>query len=154
MIALQIALLAMVDAIGWRLRGTAWWAEATGTGATTARILGGLLVAGACWLLGLLDVAPAVWLAAALWLGATVPWWGSLDMSGPGDVARHSLAGLLRVLPAALLLWWIGGAWWPLLAAGALCGPVYWAAGTTDRAEPAWGAVRGAAIAGGLAWGG
>ena len=153
---ISLPLVAAVDAIAWRLRGADEAVRPLGN--TGARLLAAAMTATACWLFCGLALVNAVWLAAALFIGSTLPWWGSLDVSNARDVAMHSGTCLLRVLPAALLLWQIGGLWWPLLLAGALGGPVYLAARLlrggdfVPVAELAWGAVRGAAIAGGITW--
>ena len=149
---ISLPLVAAVDAIGWRLRGSDEFKAWHGRGATTSRLLTSATTAAGAWLF--CDLAPinAAWLAAALFVGCLLSWPATLDMSGWRDVLVHSTVCLGRVLPAALLLWWIGGLWWPLLVAGALGGPAYRLAGSTERGELAWGALRGAAIAGGITW--
>lgn len=139
----------------FRLRGSSRFQAVTGRGVTTARLLWATYLAGCAWLVDngsaaawsgglyltwlpgwgerpndwswsgpLLTLLPALLLA--LWLGAVGAWWGSLGVQTAGEVARHSARGLLWVAPAALLLFLAGlGAPWPLLAVGALCGPVY-----------------------------
>ena len=149
-----VLLCAAVGAAGFRLRGSALWSRITGRGAGTARVF--------AWALPLAVVSPLPWawvpaLAAALWLGSLAAWWGSLDMgrnegSFARDFALHALRGMVWVIPAALVLTAAGRLWWPLLAAGALCAPIYavawriWPVRATEAAECGFGACIGAAI--------
>lgn len=126
-------------AAGFRIRGDAAFARWTGRGATTARIVAWAIpVAASGWLLGL-EWPVAVALGVAAWVGCLAPWWGSLDLGRHEgtwfrDFCLHSARGVLWTLPMAGVVFlaqfsvWptVGaGLWWPLLAAGALCGPAY-----------------------------
>ena len=111
----------------------------------------------------------ALSLAVALFVGMCLAGWG--DEMDIGRVAGKRLSdalgmsgwGLVTVTPAILALFWFGYAWWPLLIAGILFGPIYalcwWigdvrglprvrllATGPTEWAEVAVGAVVGAAL--------
>lgn len=139
------SLFALLNGLGvgaalFRLRGSSSWQEWTGRGLTSIRLLwaGYLALAAyalddgtdADWMHGALVVA----LVLALWLGSIFGWWRSLDMgshegTAARDVVMHSLRGLVWTGPAALLVWLAGlAAPWPLILAGALCGPIYWTA--------------------------
>lgn len=137
----------------FRLRGSGSFWQATGRGATTARWLWAGYLALCAWLvddgtehdwsagvyLSLLEPEPWAWsrpmpvlvlaLATALWLGCVAGWWRSLGVRSAWEVAKHSARGVLWTGPAAMVLVLSGlGSPWPLLLAGALCGPIYLAA--------------------------
>lgn len=153
---ITVFIVALVDALGWRARGAD--AVVGRIGNTKARLGSSACTAAACWLFCGLEPVPAVWLWLALFAGSTLPWWDSLGVDTARRIAVHSGTCLLRVLPAAMLLCLISGGAYvsvlPLLLTGLLGGPAYRLAGSTERGEMAWGALRGASIAGGLAWAG
>jgi hypothetical protein len=150
MISGWVALLAGL----FRLRGSETWAAWTGMGATSIRLLWAGASALAAWTVGeAVGAGLALALAAALWLGCILPWWDSLGVRTAAEVARHSARGLVWTGPAAAVLALSGaGLAWPLLAVGALCGPVYLACRRLDAdyavqgAEWVWGAMIAAAL--------
>ena len=151
-------LAAIIGAAGFRLRGSVLWSQWTGRGIGTARLV--------CWAtpLPLLCLCVAPWLlapllAAGLYAGSVLPWWRSLslgrnavDGSWIGAAARHTARGLLWAAGPAAALWWMDGAWWLPLAAGALIVAPYemgWRVDPTRATaigEVGFGAMMGAAI--------
>lgn len=152
----------VLGAAGFWLRGSALFHRVTGCGATTARIV--------CWSLPLAALAwvmtplPLWWcaaLAAALWAGSLLGWWGSIDLGRHegewrADFIAHTARGLLWAAPAGLVLIFAGGMGWPLWIAGLLCGAAYevgwraYPARATEIGEGLFGAMIGAALAFGL----
>lgn len=155
---IAVLLGALLGGLGFRLRGWSGFERLTGRGATTARL--------ACWAIPMGAFAalalPIPWwggvlVALALWAGSVAPWWGSLDLGRmDGDwieeAALHALRGLVWVTPAMVAIALLSLPWWPLLAAGALCLPVYelaWRlrpALATEIGEVVFGAAIGAAL--------
>lgn len=121
------------------------------------RIPGGTLVAraagGAALCAGLV---PAAWAGGApLWLpaGAGVLFWCGMASGFPaGGMVPRSIAhvgaislrvgGALALVPA-MAAWWLGLVWWPLVAAAAAVGPVYWLATLWQPAAPWLGFNKG-----------
>lgn len=155
---------ATAGACGFRFRGSAAFREATGGGATMARIVVWGLPLGLLWVTA--SNAPLAWVVVmtlALWFGAIWGWWGDLGATTARDVALLSLRGVVWVLPAALVVLAQSGAVGAvllLLLAGLSCGLVYrigWrlagigGLGGSEVAEVIFGAVIGAALVGGSA---
>ena len=160
---MTVLLLALWSGFLWRVRGGAWTTLLRlPAGTTKARVGVALAMA-----LPLVAVQPAAALfAPALFLGMALAGWGdAMDIgrvagSRWGDAVAMSGWGVVAMLPAAVASGLLGGVAWPLLAAGALFGPIYalawwlpwlpdvprFAAGPTEWAEAACGAAIGAAL--------
>lgn len=148
----MLILGAIVGGAAFWLRGSAVFAEWTGRGATTARLMWGAALAlvavlgGLWWLL-----APAVVVAA--WLGAIPGWWDSLRLADARQYALHFFRGLLWVFPLAALFEVAGGSGALVLLSGLACVPAYWIgwrvmpSRATEIGEILFGAAIGAAVA-------
>jgi hypothetical protein len=155
------AAAALVGGIAWRVRGAAF-------GSTPFSIIASgqlvrLLAALAMVLIPALAHGPwLLMLCPALFAGMCLAGWGDdFDIGRNGgsqtaETLRMSGWGLLTVAPTAAVLWWLGGAPWPVLVAGAFFGPAYsvcwhltprlpavprFAAGPTEWAEVTCGAL-------------
>lgn len=169
----QTALVIALSAGGaglFRLRGSETWHEWTGRGATSIRAVLAAYLALAAWLAD--NGTAAAWsgatapfplwlfvLALAIWLGCIAGWWHSLGVASASEVARHSARGLLFVIFGAAVLGMSGlGTPWPLMVAGASCGPIYLAVRllrpsyAIPGAEFVFGGVFSLALLGGVAW--
>lgn len=131
---IYVMLMTVLGAGLFWLRGSATFEQVVGRGKTTADTM---------WALGL-AVPTALYipwyyaggLLAALFLGGRAPWWKSIDMGRNQsyydnttymqDIVMQTIRGVLWVLPAAILLWFISG-WYTLMlmAAGLMAGPAY-----------------------------
>ena len=121
---------AIVGAIGFRLRGSSWFEEVTGRGATTARIV--------CWAIpmGALSLTNVPWqysflVGLGFFLGAIAGWWGCLDLGrNEGSAARDYIVmffrGILWTLPPTIVVYpFDATAGAAMLIAGALCPVAY-----------------------------
>lgn len=159
----MIVLFAIWAGFLWRVRGGAWETLLRlPPGTTKARLATAALIAAP---LAIADPWAAA-VAPALFLGMALAGWGhAMDIGRVagtrwGDAAWMSGWGVVVVLPSAVVAGLLGGVAWPLLAAGALFGPVYalawhlprlpdipdFAIGPTEWAEVACGAAVGAAL--------
>lgn len=157
---LQVILLILVGAVGFRIRGGLLGDYGSSVGTTVSRIIYSVglavvitLLSGNWWL-GLL--------APALFLGCVLPWWQSIDMARDKgkwstDFVLQSARGLLFTLPAGAVLWWLGYEWWPGLV-GLSAGFLYeigWRIPSKvkglERGSPIGEALLGAVIGGSLA---
>lgn len=121
---------ALVGALGNRIRGGLFPMPG---GTQVARVVGwGLPCAGLAWAAG----APwwvALLVGAGAFVGCCMGQYGGLSMGHRGAAPAVSpwltmtAWGLARVALPALAVWWIGGAWWWLVASGLACAPIYWA---------------------------
>lgn len=116
----------LLGALCFRIRGSALWDLYTRTGTTGGRMQYAILMAIACMLL------QRDWLLAlmvpALFLGCVPPWFA--DGMVPLTVRRfaaNAARGVLWLLPAAGLLWWLDyPGWVDIAVAGAASAPLYW----------------------------
>lgn len=142
---LSLILAALAGALARRLAGGV--VRIPG-GTLVARAAGGaVLAAGLLW---------AAWTAGApLWLPAVAGvlfWCGMASGFPPGGMVPRSIAhagaislrvgGALALVPAVGAAW-LGMTWWPLVAAGAAVGPIYWAATLWQPTIPALGFNKG-----------
>ena len=129
-------LLAIIGGVAFRIRGSALWDKWTHTGTMGGRgfwaLSMGLPVAAMShsWL--------ALLLVPALFIGSIPGWPDSIDLGqNEGDfwtdLFGQTWRGALFLLPAAPVLWLMDSPVWYLsIFAGAMCGPIYWAAWEVD----------------------
>jgi hypothetical protein len=160
----MIAAFALWCGVLWRVRGGAWETLLRlPPGTTRARIAVAVLMG-----LALAAVSPEFGIAAVplLFAGMALAGWGhAMDIGRVAgnrwqDAVAMSGWGLVVVLPSAAGAFMLGGAWWLLLPAGLLFGPIYAAAwhaprlpsvprfavGQTEWAEVACGVALGAGL--------
>lgn len=162
---MEVVILAALGAALFRLRGSELFARIVGRGKTTADAV-------YAFGLALPFTSSLPWfgvptLAAALWIGGRLGWWKSLSLGrNPADgtvraqFTRHTLRGVLWTAPAAMVAFFVGASFVPLLIAGALCAVAYEAGyrlsdmggvfsrlGGTEWGELFFGALIGVALA-------
>lgn len=163
-----ILVLVVIGAGLFRLRGSSSWEAWTGRGVGSARWLWAAFLGVSAWLVDNGSAGAWAWgfpvpvvlpaLIVALWAGSIGAWWGSLDMGTRDhtlsrDLLMHSLRGVVWTAFAAALVASLDLASpWPLLAAGALCGPIYaaswrlWPGYAVQGGEWGFGAAVAAAL--------
>jgi hypothetical protein len=134
---LASAIVALLGAALFRLRGSAAFARWTGRGKTTADAAFAIVLAVFAWASSeaVGDARVDWWetaiVAAALWFGGRLGWWDSLDLGRVEgtfwrDFLAHSARGALWTAPAAIAVLVLGlGPAVLLLLAGASAGVAY-----------------------------
>jgi hypothetical protein len=139
---LLAAVVIVVNAFGRRFAGglLSQWIGPIG-GTQVARLVQAVIVGAS-----IAALAPVWWWGAAAvpfaFAGATAGFYGRAGMMPPHPLYPGVLAhGLLAVAPLVLGAWWLGLAWWWLVAAGVLRAPAYWLAQVWSPHCPALGLI-------------